>query len=211
MKTNFILLLAISAIPAACSSTPKHTTVTKPPREQLRSVQLTTEDTRRVRTGENVKTYHVGRSPSGNGGRVMHEAHRVYRVEKPNRWNLARNQPPLASTGPTNKLIDPAFRPAPDSKAIQAELNRQREIGNEIAETREALIDTLGSARARLYETIEDAEVSAVLRQEVSDLREENQKLRSGVSSPSLPAKEASESPTETLRKWGKTLNGKPE
>ncbi|MFT5471176.1 MAG: hypothetical protein ACI8UO_006309 [Verrucomicrobiales bacterium] len=59
---------------------------------------LKPRDIERVRTGEFVKTYHVGRSVRGRGGAAMHEAHRVYRLEKPNRWNLMRDQPPLAST-----------------------------------------------------------------------------------------------------------------
>ena len=209
MRTNFIFSLALTATLGACSSTPTPPVTSRPQQERLRTVQLTPEDSRRVRTGETVKTYHLGRSPSGRNGGTMHEAHRVYRIEKPNRWNLARNQPPFASTGPTSGLTDPAFRPAPDSQAIRTELDRQEQITTELADSRDALIDTLGSARARLQGSVNNVTLTTSLKTEIARLRQENQKLRSSFPPSSKPPEDDSESPTEILREWGQTLDSK--
>jgi len=203
MKTKLIVLtLALSSTLLSCSSTRQEPPPPPPPGQaEIRADYLQPEDTRRVRTGELVKTYHLGRSTGGGNGRFMHEAHRVYRVERPNRWNLARDQPPLASTGPVNKIVDPAFRPAPESQAVRAELNRQKEITGDLEEARGELVGTLVSARARLLGTIGDLEDATRLRVEADRPRTENQ-----VQEDSPIAAEEPATSTDALRQWGEKI-----
>ena len=134
----------------------------------------------------------------------MHEAHRVYRVEKANRWNLSRHQPPYASTGPTDKIVDTAFKPAPESKAIRAELNRQRELSTELEAASDSLTETIVQAKARLGGASTTASAIAALKSETARLRNENAKLRQQQSAISGPKTE--EVPGDTLRQWGASL-----
>jgi len=134
----------------------------------------------------------------------MHEAHRVYRVEKANRWNLARHQPPYASSGPTDKIVDSAFKPAPESKAIRAELNRQRELSTELEAASDSLTETIVQAKARLGDGSETASAIAALKAETARLRVENARLKQRQSPASTT--QAEEEPGDTLREWGASL-----
>lgn len=205
--THSTLLLALTLLLglSACS-TPKPSRPVKAPTApamSLRQDYLKPDDLRRVRTGEFVKTYHVGRSMAGRGGRTMHEAHRVYRLEKPSRWNLLRGQPPLASTGPVEHLVDTAFKPAPHSKAIQAELNRQRAISARLEAAEAELREAVGSARNKLGDSQRDAERLAALRREMERLRKEGAPAATVIDSGGAAPKP---DPGVALRQWGASL-----
>ena len=200
------LALACSFGLPACSSMSKKKPVEAPkaaPYIWQKSL-LKRGDLERVRTGEFVKTYHVGRSVSGRRGNVLHEAHRAYRLEKPSRWNLARDQPPLESTGPVNRVVDSAFKPAPQSQAIRAELNRQREISTELERTSDVFTETVIAAKAQLNQSKLRSAALADLQKEIVRLREENTALQKAAP---VPAESEPESPAEALRKWGKDLD----
>ncbi len=203
LKLSFITLLAASA----CSSPPKPVAVEPKPlsKAQVRRDYLKPADIKRVRTGEFVKTYHVGRSVRGRSGSTMHEAHRVYRLEKPSRWNLARNQPPLASTGPVNQMIDSAFKPTPKSTALRAELNRQRELSAELTEARDQLKVAVKQTADGLTHTATALQENQKLQGEIDRLEAENAALNRAL------AHETSSSPNgdperNTLKEWGDKL-----
>ncbi len=207
MKFPLIAILAI--LLASCSTPPRSSTaVQRPlPRATVEKRYLKPQETERVRNPEFVKTYHVGRSVGGRRGSVMHEAHRVYRLEKASRWNLARHQPPLASVGPTDKIVDPAFQPAPESKSIQAELNRQRELSAELEATSDQLTETIVEARAKLGDgAAATASTIAALKAETVKLREENARLKRS-QSVETTIKPKPERPDDALRQWGASLS----
>lgn len=203
MNALLPFLLATLAL-SACTTAPKPATAPPLPTKrsaQVRQTTLQPSDVRRVRTGEFVKTYHVGRSVKGRQGRTMHEAHRVYRLEKPSRWNLLRHQPPLASTGPVNQVVDSAFKPAPESSEIRAEHNRQRAISKEFEQARERLSAAAARAEAQLVDRQNSGREIAGLRQEIVVLKEENAALKAQV--PGEPDNETNQpSPAESLRQW---------
>ena len=208
----------------ACSSTHSSKPVGKQVLERPQSIQsewFRPEDVRRVRSGEFVKTYHLGRQvEGGSSGRTMHEAHRVYRLERPSRWNLARKQPPLASTGPVDQVVDPAFKPAPTSKEIAAELNRQQAITEELRGVRGELLMTIEGAKARLENAANDAGVLVKMRERVDALERENAALKRSLSggaesrlSESSRSSDSSNSVkrSEALRHWGESLDQEDE
>lgn len=202
LKLALITLIGLSA----CQSPPKPTSVPPPfPRAKVRQDYLKPGDIKRVRTGEFVKTYHVGRSVKGRGGSTMHEAHRVYRLEKASRWNLARNQPPLASTGPVNRVVDSAFKAAPESKAVRAELNRQRELSQELEDASETLRTAARTARDKLNETANDKLDRNRLENEIDRLEGELAALRKA-DAPSTVPDQKSDSPSNELKQWGENL-----
>ena len=175
------------------------------PRAKVRQDYLKPRDIKRVRTGEFVKTYHVGRAVDGRGGNTLHEAHRVYRLERPSRWSLARNQPPLASTGPVNQIVDSAFQPAPESRAIRAELNRQRTVSEELERSRDELVDTLTQMRSKLTDSADKADVVRSLRSQIEQLQAE---LAVRPEQAKAADQEAIKPPVNALQKWGDQLEG---
>ena len=134
------------------------------------------DDLRRVRTPEFVKTYHLGRSRSRNGT-TMHEAHRVYQIEKSARWNLARGNPPLQPTGPVERLVDGAFKPLPQSAQLEAELHRQKAITKEIEAARHRLTGAIAQMQGKLAEERESTRTIAALQEENAKLEAEIEKL----------------------------------
>ncbi|MCB1453371.1 MAG: hypothetical protein KDJ43_06975 [Rhizobiaceae bacterium] len=172
---------------------------------QRRVAYLKGDDLQRVRTGEFVKTYHLGRTPSKDGN-TMHEAHRVYQIGKTSRWNLARGNPPLQPTGPIRRTVDSAFKPLPEDQRIAAELNRQREITERLDAVRAELEANVTEARRQVLQKAKDtaAPPTATPREEVRRAE------------PTTPdhASEPTPSPTETLKAWGDALEaqerGKP-
>ncbi len=85
----------------------------------------TVEPVERVRYGEVVRAYHVGRHVDPSHPETMQEEHLVDRVEVSGRWNL---HPGSSSAAP---LLEPpqdaAFAPPPRNDVLIAEWNRQRE------------------------------------------------------------------------------------
>ena len=200
-RLSLITLIGLSA----CQSPPKSASIPPPlPSAKVRQDYLKPGDIQRVRTGEFVKTYHVGRHVDGRGS-TMHEAHRVYRLEKPSRWNLARNQPPLTSTGPVNRVIDSDFKPAPESKAIRAELNRQQALSEELESAGEAFRSAARTARAKLNESATDKVARQRLENEIDRLEGELAALRKA-NAPSITPESDSDSPSNELKQWGENL-----
>lgn len=81
---------------------------------------LSPYDASRVRLGEQVHAYHVGRLPS-HDRQEMHEAHTVYRLEQQARWDTRLPATPMDSRGVVLGVVDPARKDIPDDTLIQQE------------------------------------------------------------------------------------------
>jgi len=81
---------------------------------------LDPHDVSRVRLAEQVHAYHLGRLPSKDR-REMHEAHTVYRLEQPSRWDTRLPATPMDSRGAVLGVIDPARKDVPDDTMIKQE------------------------------------------------------------------------------------------
>ncbi|MEZ5325841.1 MAG: hypothetical protein R3F19_12365 [Verrucomicrobiales bacterium] len=207
LKLSVVCVLGL----AACSTPPKPTPLAQKVVSQakVRHDYLKPRDIERVRTDEFVKTYHIGRTVNGRGDSTMHEAHRVYRLEKPSRWNLARDQPPLASTGPVNRVVDSAFKPAPESAAVRAELNHQLELSAGLEQASDELTQMLGKAQRKLADSATSGGAVDQLERQVQALKAENTvlKRRQSISEASV---NNSENPApNALKNWGDNLESK--
>ena len=199
-------LIAMLAL-GGCASRPKSQPIAneRGRSSAVKAEYLKTSDTRRVRNPEFVKSYYLGRRPSRNGAR-MHEAHRVYQVEKSNRWNLLRNNPPLRSTGPVRMIADSAFRPLPESNQLRAEENRQAAITEELRSARDESTKQLGLLKAKLEAESLQMETLEKLRNELIRERRARATLERQVklNQESTDDKSAnSANPAEALRQWG--------
>ena len=205
MKTNIAFTLGLTLLLGACATKPQKAVIptqSKPTPERIaKAVALMPNDRQRVRTPEHVKTYYVGRQPSKDG-RTMHEAHRVYRREAGSRWNLLPNQPPLASTGPVTHVMDLAFNAAPRSNAIEIELNRQREITEELLAKRGEFEIALATAKQRLADTQSTALMRAIGNTKSSKTRTTTPSMQAEEGTPKAP-------PSNFLREWGKTIEAR--
>lgn len=81
---------------------------------------LSPYDVSRVRLGEQVHSYHLGRLPS-HDRQEMHEAHTVYRLEQNARWDTRLPATPMDSRGVVFGVIDPARKDVPDDTVISQE------------------------------------------------------------------------------------------
>ncbi len=81
---------------------------------------LDPHDVSRVRLGEQVHAYHLGRLPSKDR-REMHEAHTVYRLEQASRWDTRLPATPMDSRGVVLGVIDPARKDVPDDTIVKQE------------------------------------------------------------------------------------------
>lgn len=203
LTMTLIVLLALGG----CASRPKSQPIAdeRGKKPTVNAEYLKTSDTRRVRNPEFVKSYYLGRRPSRTGAR-MHEAHRVYQVEKSNRWNLLRNNPPLRSTGPVRGIADSAFRPLPESNQLRAEENRQAEITDELRSARDESTKQLGLLKAKLEAESLQMETLEKLRNELIRERRARATLERQVklNQASTDDKSAnSTNPADALRQWG--------
>ena len=205
---KLLILLPILMVTGCATRVGTHQEMTHPDKTvtvPTRHAYLGASDARRVRNPEFVKSYYVGRRHSKNGSR-MHEAHRVYQVEKSNRWNLLRNNPPLQSSGPVRVIADSAFRPLPKSNQMRAETARQQEITHELQAARDQTLDQLGQMKARLSEQGGHVKTIEELRQRLVEERRARLTLERKLQIKDTSANDTSNdsaSKAEALREWG--------
>jgi hypothetical protein len=204
---KLITTLIAFLILGGCASRPKtqQSANDRGKKPTVKAEYLKASDTRQVRNPEFVKSYYLGRRPSRNGAR-MHEAHRVYQVEKSNRWNLLRNNPPLRSTGPVRMIADSAFRPLPESNQSRAEENRQADITEELRSARDESTKQLSLLKAKLEAESLQMETLEKLRSELVRERRARATLERQVQLNQASTDDKSTdsaNPAEALRQWG--------
>jgi hypothetical protein len=97
----------------------------------------------KVRVGETLKSYPVGRYVDPQDPNVMHEAHVVYRKEAGASWNLNPNAPTVVPLGPVLAVADPAKTPAPLPAELEQKMAEQNQLVASLVEQNEALAKEL--------------------------------------------------------------------
>jgi hypothetical protein len=130
-----------------------------PPIRSVPGTTLPSDTIESVRYAESIKAYSLGRYIDPGSRHLMHEAHSVYRVETPAKWNLHPNlsqtiSVPSIPRGPVLQLIDPARRNAPVNAEIIAEVNKQKaatqallDQGTRLNQTRTQLSDAMRNSK----------------------------------------------------------------
>jgi hypothetical protein len=113
MKTTIFAAPAILLLAIGCSSTKEAARANREPETivvapiQVPGMDLPQEDARRIRSGENIRPYYVGRYIDPQDRTVMYEYNTVYRVEHEPQWNKApRPVNTLPSGQPTRFIPD---------------------------------------------------------------------------------------------------------
>ena len=151
MRSNGLVLWAVVALCAGCESLSRKTAVASapfppPPAPAVAPVSGTDLDetnVEKVRVGETLKSYPVGRYVDATDPNMMHEAHVVYRKEVGASWNLNPNAPTVVPLGPVLAVADPAKTPAPLPAELEAKMAEQNQLVASLIEQNEALAKEL--------------------------------------------------------------------
>jgi hypothetical protein len=152
MKTISCVLAGIVALfGAGCESLHKTAAVSRPPAPPVplaaapvTGTDLDQTNIDKVRAGETLKSYPVGRYVDPNDPDVMHEAHVVYRKEAGASWNLNPNAPTVVPLGPVLAVADPAKQPNPLPAELEQKIGEQNQLVASLIEQNEALSAQLG-------------------------------------------------------------------
>jgi hypothetical protein len=102
-----------------------------------------TDDKQSLRLQKQLKAYPVGRYTDPNNPNILHEAHTIYRLEKPSKWNQSPNKPIVVPLGPTYAISDPNQLKSPINEALEQALIAQTEILQELQKQNEQLLNRI--------------------------------------------------------------------
>lgn len=97
----------------------------------------------KVRMGETLKAYPIGRYVDPHDSDVMHESHVVYRKETGADWNLAPNAPTVVPLGPVLAVADGVTQPNPLPAELEQKVAEQNQLMAALIEQNEALAGEL--------------------------------------------------------------------
>lgn len=144
MKIKILLLIPALAL-AGCqemasqSPTPPPAKLVEPAVPVVAGTAMDQNNIEKVRVGESLKAYPVGRIVDPNDGNVMHEAHTIYRREAGANWNLNPNAPTVVPLGPVLAVADPAKTPNPLPVELEQRIAEQNQLMATLIEQNEAL------------------------------------------------------------------------
>jgi hypothetical protein len=159
MKTNAIVLCLSLALAGCETVTPpkaKPPPAPPPPVEAppppVAGTQLDPYNMEKVRVGEALKAYPVGRYVDPADPNVLHEAHTIYRREAGAAWNLNPNAPTVVPLGPVLAVADPARVPNPLPAELEQKIAEQNQLMAALIEQNEALAVELAKLNKEIVE-----------------------------------------------------------
>ena len=167
---KFAFLIPIPFLLAACTTKPAR--IVDMGSRAVPGTTLPSAGVESVRYAENLKVYPLGRYIDPNNSRIMHEGHRIYRVESTPKWNLHPNEPVAVPLGPTVHVRDSARQTAAVGDELVAELNRQKEATKAVIQGGQVVSQKLGELAGSLQQTQQIAAQNAQLKQEVNTARQ---------------------------------------
>jgi hypothetical protein len=159
-KTSLLVgcaVIALAGTGCASLSKKKLSVAPPPPVAPVAGTDLDQHNVEKVRTGETLKAYPIGRFVDPNDPNVMHESHVVYRKESGANWNLAPNAPTVVPLGPVLAVADPASQPNPLPAELEQKVAEQNQLMASLIEQNEALATEL----AKLHKDIADLRTRA--------------------------------------------------
>ena len=153
-KTDLSVACAVVLLLCAgCASTKKKPSVAPPPPvAPVAGTDLDQHNVEKVRTGETLKAYPVGRFVDPKDPNVMHESHVVYRKEAGASWNLSPNAPTVVPLGPVLAVADPAVQPNPLPAELEQKVAEQNQLMASLVEQNEALVTELAKLGKEITE-----------------------------------------------------------
>ena len=159
MKTNATVLclsLALAGCETVAPPNAKPLPAPPPPVEAppspVASTQIDPYNMEKVRVGEALKAYPVGRYVDPADSNVLHEAHTIYRREAGAAWNLNPNAPTVVPLGPVLAVADPARVPNPLPAELEQKIAEQNQLMAALIEQNEALAAELTKLNKEIAE-----------------------------------------------------------
>lgn len=159
MRTKVLWLGLAALLCAGCASMQRKPVADAPPSElptvpdaPVSGSDLDQANVEKVRVGESLKAYPVGRYVDPQDPDVMHEAHVVYRREAGANWNLNPNAPTVVPLGPVLAVADPAKTPAPLPAELEQRMAEQNQLVASLIEQNDALTKELTKLGQQLIE-----------------------------------------------------------
>lgn len=149
MKNRLFAWCAVAVCCGGCEAMPKKSIA--PPMPALLPVtaapvsgtDLDQNNLEKVRVGETLKSYPVGRYLDPADPNVMHEAHVIYRKEAGASWNLNPNAPTVVPLGPVLAVAEPAKMPGPLPAELEQRMAEQNQLVASLIEQNDALTKKL--------------------------------------------------------------------
>ena len=163
------LLISMPFVLGACATKPAR--IVDMSARAVPGTMLASDDSESVRYAENIKAYPLGRYVDPNNRRIMHEGHRIYRVETTAKWNLHPNESVLGPLGPL-RARDSARTISPVGNELIAEFNQQKEATKAVMQGGKLVTQKLGELAGKLQQTQQIAAQNAQLKQEVDTTRQ---------------------------------------
>lgn len=143
MKVSSVWMIAALAF-AGCETTTKEAAKPpappmEPPPAPMAATELDQHNIEKVRVGESLKAYPIGRYVDPNDPNMLHEAHTIYRREAGAAWNLNPNAPTVVPLGPVLAVADPARMPDPLPAELEQKIAEQNQLMAALIEQNEAL------------------------------------------------------------------------
>ena len=157
-RINVLWLVAVALLVSGCGSVFERKVAVAsappvaPPIAPVTGTQLDMFNVEKVRVGETLKSYPVGRYVDPNDVNVMHEAHVVYRKEAGAAWNTNPNAPTVVALGPVLAVADPAKTPNPLPPELEQKMAEQNQLMASLIEQNEALAKQLGRMNKEIAE-----------------------------------------------------------
>ena len=157
-RINVLSIGALALLLSGCGSVFEKKTAmasappVAPPVVPVTDTQLDLFNVEKVRVGETLKSYPVGRYVDANDANVMHEAHVVYRKEAGAAWNTNPNAPTVVPLGPVLAVADPAKTPGPLPQELEQKMAEQNQLMASLIEQNEALAKQLGRMSREIAE-----------------------------------------------------------
>ena len=143
-KTDLIVACVALLLGAGCTSAKKKPSVAAAlPVAPVSGTELDQHNVEKVRTGETLKAYPIGRFVDPNDPNVMHESHVVYRKESGANWNLSPNAPTVVPLGPVLAVADPSLQANPLPAELEQKVAEQNQLMATLIEQNEALVTEL--------------------------------------------------------------------
>lgn len=137
---------------AGCATNKKPSVAEAPPPVPVSGTDLDQTNAEKVRMGETLKAYPIGRYVDPGDPNVMHESHVVYRKESGANWNLAPNAPTVVPLGPVLAVSDGATQPNPLPAELEQKVAEQNQLMAALIEQNEALAVELGKLNKDIAE-----------------------------------------------------------
>ena len=183
LKTLFLLSVLISAAACSNSTPPQHFSLSERPPlfHEVSGNNIRSVDKPRLRHGETLKAYSLGRRVDAADPSLMHESSIIYRIENDSSWNLQPGLPPKIPFAGESPLIvgdnEDALR-----AEIEVKANEQRQLYKYMKNASEQVAVQIKDLQSSANISLKLLEQNKLLKNKLTESELKNKKLQQDLS-----------------------------